>query len=286
MKQHRTLTAAFAAALALTLAACGGEDEAEPTTPAPPAGTEDVAEETAGDVAEETAEQTAAPPDQDDAAATTDTEPEEEEPTTDAAADGEVPALEDILPTAMENAQDAEAVVARVTTPESDTLIHGRVDDSNYRIDTTDGPSTFSVIGDEGTHYFIGNVGYWRYTVSGSEEYAEDYADKWVIAPPTMGFDESMSLTRLWESSLEDFPTGPGQLQTSSAELSDLDGQEAYYYVLEDGSEFWVTTDTEPYPLGRTLDGQDLRYEAWNDDVEVVEPPDDAITVEELVSGG
>lgn len=313
MKQHRTLSVAFVAALAFTLSACGGDDDPEPTTTAPAAPTEDPGDvdesyEDTGDATAE-ADQTAALPGQDDDADTAgaedaqDTEDDEAQDTGDAgtgdddtgsAADGEVPALADIWPTALENARETESVTATLTGAsdgeEMDVTMQGQLDDSNFQIDMTVDDASASIIADEGTFYINGDENFWDESAPGSEDEAQTFADRWIIAPPEMGVAESMSFSDLWSTFLADVPTDAEQLQTSSAELTELDGQEAYHYVVEDdGTEIWVSADGEDNILKVSTEdeGEEMELTAtdWND-TDLVDPPSDAVTLEELMAEG
>lgn len=311
MKQHRTLSVAFVAALALTLAACGGDDDAEPTATAPTA--EDPGDVEGGDEDADTGdtEQTAALPGQDDAAETAgtedaaqDTEDDDAQGTEDAdtgdkdagdaAADGDVPALADIWPTALENAREAESVTATLTGAsdgeDMDVTMQGQLDDSNYQIDMTMGDASASIIGDEDTYYINGDANFWNETAPGAEDETETFADRWIIAPPELGVAESLSFSDLWSTFLADVPTDAEQLQTSSAELTELDGQEAYHYVVEDdGTEIWVSADGEDNILRVSTEDEgeemEMRATDWND-TDRVDPPSDAVTIEELMQEG
>lgn len=289
MHARRTTTLlALPLALSLTLAACGGEDEPEETTSA--------AAPTTPDVADTTPEaQTAAPVESTEAQATeaettTEEEPTEEETTDAGSADG-VPALADIWPVAIDNARASESVTATISGvqggEELDATLSGQMDDSNFEVDITLDDASATVMADEGVYYVNGDEGFWE--MSGAPDPAA-FADQWIEAPADSGIGDQFTLSSLWEGFFQSVPTDAASLQTSSAELSDLDGVEAYHYVIDgEDAEIWVSADGEDNLLRVIIDeGSEEPMEIvatdWND-VDPHDPPADAVPVSELMGG-
>lgn len=283
IQRNRITTLAFAGALAFGLSACGGDDEPEATAPAQTesdaagdgaeesadAGSGDMAQETEGDdMAEETAEETEAP-----------------------VADGDVPPLEDIWSDVIENANSAESMTATISgsdgTMAIDATLTGQLDDSNFQVDATIDDGEVSIIADGETYYINGDEGFWG--MAGAPD-AGSFAGQWIEAPAEMGIGDTFSLSSLWSDFFAEVPQDGSDLQTSTAELSDLDGVEAYHYVIDgQDAEVWVSADGEQNLL-RVLIGEgqeqdiELTVTDWNE-TEPVEPPEDAVPAEELMGG-
>lgn len=284
MRSHRTTTTTvLAMTLALGLAACGGEDEPEATTPvttpsaSAPAATTDASETTdAPAVAEETTEESA------DVA----------EETTEAAATNEdgVPPLEEVYATAMENAREAESVSATLEgfsdgVPSGITL-HGQLDDSNFRVEVLMGDGKVTLIGDEGEFYLNGTEEFWT---DAAGVPSPELVDRWVVIPPETGVVDQYGLGVMWESFLSDMPQSSVGLTTSTAERTDLDGVEAYRYVLDgEDVQIWIDAQAEHF-LRVVMDegGEEptvMTAQDW-DEAEPVDPPADAVPMQELLGG-
>lgn len=289
MHVRRTTTLlALPLALSLTLAACGGEDEPEETTSAAAPATPDAAETTP-----EAA--TAAPVETTEAevteAETTTQEPTEEE-TTEAAgsADG-VPELADVWPDVIDNARAAESVTATMSGvqggEELEATLSGQMDDSNFEVDISVDEANATVMADEGVYYINGNEDFW--VMSGAPD-AAAFADTWIEAPADSGIGDQFTLSSLWEEFFQAVPTDAASLQTSSAELSELDGVEAYHYVIDgEEAEIWVSADGEDNLLRVIIDEgseepMEITATDWND-VDPIDPPENVVPIEELMGG-
>lgn len=263
---------ALTGALAFGLTACGGEDEPAATTPASGETSEDAGAETEGSESTEGTEET------------------EEDTEQAAPADG-VPALADIWPGVIDNAESAESMTANIVGNDGqmdiDATLTGQLDDSNFQVDATVDEGKVSIIGDDGTYYIKGDEGFW--TLSGAPDPAT-VADQWIEAPEDMGVDDTFALSSLWEEFFAEVPTDASDLQTSSAELGEVDGVEAYHYTIEgQDAEIWVSADGEDNLL-KVLIGEgmtepmEMTITDWNA-AEPVEPPADAVPIEELMNG-
>lgn len=293
MRLHRTTTTAVALTLALGLTACGGEDEAEETTPevtTPAATPDDAAAETGAlgtptDIADETTEETTEAEESTDAATAT------EEATAGAGTEDGVPELADIWPDVIANAQAAEAVTATISGvqggEELEATLTGQMDDSNFQVDIRLDDANAVVMADEGEYFINGDEGFWE--MSGAPD-PSALAGEWVEAPAEAGIGEQFSLSALWEDFFQAVPTDAGSLRTSSAELADLDGVEAYHYVVQgENAEIWVSADGEDNLLRVLIDEDseepmEITTSDWND-VDPIDPPTDAVPIEELVGG-
>lgn len=297
MKQHRTRTVgiALAAALALTVAACGDGDSEDPTTPAPSGPVETDSSQTEDPV--DTDDQTAALPGQDDSdqdtASDETTDATDDDATSDDATDagsGDVPPLDEVWPTAVENARSAESVTATISGTvdgeEMDATLQGQMDDSNFQVKMKMEGASVELIGDGGDVYLNGDEEFWQ-VAAGMGEEGSRFADTWIIAPPDMGVEESLSFSALWAEFLDGIPTEAEDLQTSTAELSELDGEEVYHYVVQgEDVEIWLSDEGEYIRKVSVVDqGDPLELTATDwDETEEVDPPSDAVSIEELMS--
>lgn len=276
MKQRtRITTLTLTGALALTLSACGGDEEPEASAPAQTGSTDEAAAETD---APETDEETE--------------EPAEETSETEAGgeADG-VPPLADIWPTVIENANSAESMTATIVGQGEgmtiDATLTGQLDDSNFQVDATIDGAEVSIIADGDVYYINGAAEFWE--MSGAPN-AEVFGDQWIEAPEGMGLGEAFSLSSLWNDFFSEVPSDTSDLQTSSAELSEVDGVEAYHYVIDgEDAEIWISADGDDNLL-KVIIGEgmeedlELTVTDWNE-APTVEAPADAVPVEELMGG-
>lgn len=280
---HRTTTAyrlcglSLAGALAIT--GCTGAEESAPASPSPT----DPGQVDAADPTTEPAPTTAAPvteqPQPDQAAATT-------------AGDDGVPALADIWDDVLANTQSAESVTAMISGPiEGQRLqadLRGRLDDSNYQVDLQLDDAAASIIGDDGDYFINGDAGYWE-LAAGPD--TAPLADQWVVLPEDgQGIAEQFGMSAMWSGFLGTLPTDEVQMQTSSEQLTELDGVPAYHYsVATEDAEIWISADGQERLLRLlvdegTPDQMEVVATDW-DSTEPVDPPEDARTVEEIVGG-
>lgn len=278
---NRLLSLALAGVVGLGLTACGGDEEpATPTTAQSPTTQAPTTE------AEATTDAAARATTEDEAAETT------EETTQDTAA-GEVPELVDIWPTVLDNTENAEAldVVIDGAMDGQEMAMHlrGQLDDSNYEATVEMDGAQVEVIMAEGSHYVRGDEGFW--SQAGLPNPA-DVEGMWVQIPEEMGFADSFSISTLWEDFFASVPTDPADLQTSSAELTELDGQPAYHYEIEtEDAEVWVAAEGDPYLMKAILDdGTDaeesmtIEISDYND-VDEVSAPEESTPIEEVIAG-
>lgn len=273
---------ALSGVLCLGLTACGGDDPAEGTT-APVTSAAPTVEEPAA-TTEEPAEETT------EEAATT--EDETTEATTEAESADGVPELTDIWPNTTQIAQDAEAVAFTVvgSTPQGDidADVRGQLDDSNYEARVQMDDMEVTIIMAEGVHYVRGNTEFWAQAGAPAT-----LADTWISVPEEMGLGDSFSLATLWGDFGGAMPTDTGDLQTSSAELTELDGEEVYHYVIEsEDAQIWIAADgTDELRRielgGDTAPGDEpmvITTSDW-DDVDPVEAPEESTPIEEVMGG-
>lgn len=278
---NRLLSLALAGVVGLGLTACGGDEEpATPTTAQSPT--------TQAPTTEAEATTDAAAP-----ATTEDEAAETAEMTTQDTAAGEVPELVDIWPTVLDNTENAEAldVVIDGATDGQEIAMHlrGQLDDSNYEATVEMDGAQVEVIMAEGSHYVRGDEGFW--SQAGLPNPA-DLEGMWVQIPEEMGFADSFSISTLWEDFFASVPTDPADLQTSSAELTELDGQPAYHYEIEtEDAEVWVAAEGDPYLMKAILDdGTDaeesmtIEISDYND-VDEVSAPEESTPIEEVIAG-
>lgn len=278
MSSKRHLTSIALAGLLLGgLAACGGEDEpaASPSEDAAAESPEDTAADdsaTEEDMAEETTE---------------------EETTEEAAGSSEVPPLEDIWPTVIDNANSAESMTATIMGSDDemtiDATLSGQLDNSNFSVDATIDGAQVQIIAADEVYYLNGDEAFW--TMAGASAEAETVAGQWIETPPEMNIGDSFSLSSLWEEFFAEIPTDASDLQTSAAELGEVDGVEAYHYTIEDEeAEIWISADGEDNLL-RVLISEgmaeplEMVLTDWNS-AEEVEAPADAVPAEELMGSG
>lgn len=278
----RKVTTGAAVAAAVLLVGCGGDDPSpEPaTTPvASPAASPEAAPE-----AEETTE---APAPTGDPAVQT-------EPATDSAAPAEsgttgedgVPALADIWGEVHRAVDEAESVTLKVDggSQMAMRLASGQLDDSNYRLVMEPFGQRSEVVVADGGQYVKQSNANWEVAGLRSER---DLSDQWISIGTGNG--ALMTMSEAFGAMLADQPQ-PGDtvnLQTSSAQLTELDGEPAYHYVIAGAQdvELWVSADGEYRLLGfdngvGTPDGFSARTSEW-DAVELIPVPEGAITPEE-----
>lgn|GEM_PF-4901219 len=275
MSSNRHLTSIALAGLLLGgLTACGGEDEPAASPPA------DAAAESPEDAA---ADDTAT--EEDMAEETT-----EEEATEEAAGSSEVPPLEDLWPTVIDNANSAESMTATITGSDDemtiDATLSGQLDNSNFSVDATIDGAQVQIIAVDEVYYLNGDEAFW--TMAGASAEAETLAGQWIETPPEMNIGDSFSLSSLWEEFFSEIPTDASDLQTSAEELGEVDGVEAYHYTIEDEeAEIWISADGEDNLLRVLIsEGMEEPLEMvltdWNS-AEEVEAPADAVPAEELM---
>ncbi|ANS79185.1 hypothetical protein SGUI_1789 [Serinicoccus hydrothermalis] len=273
--RHRHITTIALSGLLLGgLAACGGEDEPAATE------TESAPEETS-------AEDTSAPEE-------TTEEMTEEETSEDSGDASGVPAFEELWPTVIDNASNAESMTATIVGSDGemtiDATLTGQLDDSNFQVDATIDDGTVSIIAVDETYYLNGDEAFW--TMAGGEAQAGTLAGQYIEVPPEMGIGETFSLSSLWEEFFAEVPTDASDMQTSTAEMGDVDGTEAYHYVIEDeNAEVWVSADGEDNLLRVLIPGEsgedddlEMNITDWNDAPQV-EAPEDAVPIEEVMGG-
>lgn len=286
LRSNRLLSLALVGALGLGLTACGGDEE--PTTPTSAASptTQAPAEPTTDDAAE-TTEAAAPATTEDDAEETT----EAAEETTDGTAAGDVPVLEEIWPTVLDNTQNADSLdVTMGGVMEGEELainMRGHLDDSNYLAKVAMQGAEVEVVMAEGFHYVRGDEGFW--TQAGVPD-ASGLAGTWVEIPEEMGFADAFSMSTLWRDFFSSVPTSASDLQTSDAELTELDGQEAYHYTIStEDAEIWVAAEDDPYLLKVVLDEgseEPMTIEITDfNDVDEVPAPEDSKPIEEVMGG-
>lgn len=281
---HRTTTAyrlcALSLAGALAITGCTGADESAPVTPSP---TEPGQVDAAGPTTQPPPTTAAAPvteqPQPDQAAATA------------TGGDG-VPALADIWDDVLANTQSAESVTATITGliqgQRLQADLRGRLDDSNYQVDLRLDSAAATIIGDDGDYFINGDAGYWE-LAAGPD--SAPLADQWVVLPEDgQGITEQFGMSAMWSGFLGTLPTDEVQMQTSSEQLTELDGVRAYHYrVVTEDAEIWISADGQERLLRLlvdegTPDRMEVRATDW-DSTEPVDRPDGARTVEEIVGG-
>ncbi|WP_192796571.1 hypothetical protein [Serinicoccus kebangsaanensis] len=271
MSRSRHLSGSLAAGLLVVgLAACSPGEEPDATASAEPGGGSTETPAAGGEPAEPEA--------------TT------EEPTEGAsagAADG-IPPLDELWPTVIDNADSAESMTTTITGSDGiDATLTGQLDDSNFQVDASVQGAEVSIIGVEDVYYINGDEAFW--TAAGGESLAGTMSDRWIETPPGMDVGESLSLSTLWEEFFAEVPTDVSDLQTSSAELTELDGVEAYHYVVEDGqADIWVSADGADHLLRVVIadesGDEDLAMSITDwDDAPPVEAPDDAVPIEDIM---
>lgn len=287
-RTNRVLGIAVAGVLAVSLTACGGEDEspADPTTPV--ATTPDELETTVEP--EETTE--AAPETTEPEETTTDDAADTED---DGTADGGVPELADLWPEVMDLVDSAESLELSaggvMNGADMSAQLRGQLDDSNYEVAVTNDGAAATVILADGVHYILGEEAFW------SQSGAPDpglLADTWIEVPEEMGLADNFSMSSLWSDFRSAVPTDPGDLRTSSAELGELDGEPAYHYEIDgEDAQVWVAAEGEPYLLKVELTGDStptgdaitLEISDWND-VEEISAPEDSTPIDDLLGSG
>ena len=279
MSRHRHITTlALSGLLVGGLTACGGGDK--PAATETESAQESSAQETGSSEEESATEET-----------TQESSPEETSEESGGEASG-VPPLEELWPTVIDNANSAESMTTTIAGSDGemtiDATLTGQLDDSNFQVEATIDGGEVSIIAVEETYYLNGDESFW--TMAGGEAQASTLAGQWIEAPPEMGIGDSFSLSTLWEEFFGEVPTDASDLQTSTAEMGEVDGMEAYHYVVEnDEAEIWVSADGEDNLLRVVIaegaeagDDLEMNIRDWNDAPQV-EAPQDAVPIEELM---
>ena len=174
----------------------------------------------------------------------------------------------------------------------TDMDLKGQMDDSNFEANVKMEDMEASIIKADGKDYVKANEAFWVGT--GAAEDPSAVQDIWVAAPEDMGVSQSFSLGQLWSEFATGLPTEGDDLSTSTAELTELDGEEVYHYLSEAlGADIWITADGSnqlrkvEFMADAEAEGMNLvmEFTDWND-VEPVEAPEDATPIEELMGGG
>lgn len=279
------VTTGAAVAAAVLLVGCGGDD------PSPePAGTPVASPAASPEAAPETTTESAAPmaDDADETSPQAGAAAQDGSGATGSAATGEdgVPALADIWGEVHRAADEAESVTLEVDggSQMAMRLASGQLDDSNYRLVVEPSGQRSEVIVADGGQYAKQTNATWELAGLRSER---DLSDQWVSIGTGNG--ALMTMSEAFGAMLADQPQ-PGDtvnLQTSSAELTELDGEAVYHYVVAGAQdvELWVSADGEYRLLGfdrgvGTPDGFSARTSEW-DAVERIPVPEGAITPEE-----
>lgn len=214
----------------------------------------------------------------------TDTESAAPAPAPAPADDGSAPALADVWPTALEQAEAAEEVNALIRGSTQGMAIEaevaGQFDDSNYQVNATMDDLEISIIFADDQHYLRGNEAYWE--VSGAPE-PERLDGEWVEAPSSLDL-RGFSLSSLWEGAFGVAPEADADLETSAVEVTELNGRAAYHYTIAaTGTEVWISvTDSELLKVSMPDAGDEpveLEVFTW-EDAPVILPPD-AITIDD-----
>ncbi|MGD8148802.1 hypothetical protein [Ornithinimicrobium sp. Y1694] len=276
----------LAAGLVFGLSGCGGGDDATPTTtPETPAATAEAPEETTGDDAEETIEELT------DAAGQTADATDDGADSTGTGGDYAegVPPLPEIWPDVQASLDEAEAVTATLSgdLEGSDMTmeLEGKSDDSEYVIEMTMDDMSVAMLTVDGTFYMKSDEAFWM--DSGlTQDQAAMMADRWIEVPE----DEApagLGIGFLFEefSMLE---PSESDMDGASGVMDEVDGREAYHYTLANGSQIWIAADDSAELLRMSADegGETMEIVIHDWDAEPVEAPEDAVSIEELMSGG
>lgn len=208
----------------------------------------------------------------------------QEQATTEAAATaapvaGEAPPLADVWPTALEQAEAAEQVMAKITGSADARVIEaevaGQLDDSNYQVNATIDDLEIAVIHAEETYFLKGNEAYWE--TSGAPD-PEVLAGEWVEAPESLDVGGVFSLSTLWGNAFAALPKANADLATSAAEITEVSGTAAYHYTLAaDATELWISVVGNELLKANVTEGVTQPVEvvvgSW-DDAPVIQPPD------------
>lgn len=284
MKRLRTMTVATAGALALVLGACGSDEENE-TEETPTVEESDGADESEGtDDAGDTEDASVAP-------APVDGGDESADAGAGTVEDG-VPPLEEVFPTAVENARGADSATGRMSGPFDSSgggtiEVSGQLDDSNFSVAMDTAEGTAEVLAVDGDYYINGDEDFWASSGATGDEAAPLF-DTWVQAPPELGVEQEFSFSELWQQMLQDIPTEASYLQTESATQDTFEGEEALRYDLAaEDTQIWLSADAQHLLGVSTVQPEgalEIVFSEWNE-VEPKEAPADARPLEELVPG-